>query len=67
MNGTEKTNFPLFMQDVTLPEDYYKQQDPYSIAPSCKVKVGAMAEYARKHGKKCWDLTKEEFAMFVVN
>lgn len=66
MNGTDKTksSLPVFMQGEPLPDDYYQPHDPYKTAPSCKVKIGAMAEYARKHGKKCWDLTKEEFAMF---
>ena len=66
MSGTEKINItlPVFMQREPLPENYFQPHDPYKTAPSCKVKIGAMAEYARKNGKKCWELTKEEFAMF---
>ena len=54
------------MRGEPLPEDYYEPQDPYKVAPSCKVKIGAMMEYAREHGKRCWDLTKEEFEQFKV-
>ena len=66
MSGTKNTNFPVFMRGEPLPEDYYEPQDPYKVAPSCKVKIGAMMEYARVHGKRCWDLTKEEFEQFKV-
>ena len=67
MNGTEKLNLPLFMQGEPLPEGYFEPHDPYKSAPSCKVKIGAMAEYARTHGKKCSELTREEFEMFKVS
>ena len=65
----EKTNLhlPLFMQGEPLPEGYFEPHDPYKSAPSCKVKIGAMAEYARTHGKKCSELTREEFEMFKVS
>lgn len=67
MNGTENMDLPVFMRGQPLPEGYFEPQDPYKVAPSCKVKIGAMMEYARTHGKKCWDLTKEEFDMFKVS
>ena len=66
MNGIESLSLPLFMREEPLPDDYFTPHDPYKVAPSCKVKVGALSEYARSKGKNCWDLTKEEFEMFKV-
>lgn len=67
MNGTEKIKVPKFMEGEPLPDDYFEPQNPYVLAPSCKVKIGAMAEYARLHGKRIWDLTKEEYKMFQAS
>lgn len=64
-NGKDM-ELPVFMQGTTLPDDYFKPQDPYKVAPSCKVRIRAMMEYAHAHGKRCWDLTKEEFEQFKV-
>ena len=51
MNGTDHMELPVFMQGTTLPDDYFKPQDPYKVAPSCKVRIRAMMEYAHAHGK----------------
>ena len=68
MNGIEQIEMELlvFMQGEPLPDDYFEPQDPYKVVPSCKVNIRAMTEYAMQQGKRCWDLTKEEFAMFKV-
>ena len=64
MNGTDTFVLPEFLIGESLPEGYFDPVDPYQDAPVCNYKVGAIVDYARRNGKKCWELTKEELEMF---
>lgn len=61
MNGI---SLPRFLEGEPLPHGYFDPPDPYSDPPLCNIDLGALMKYARTQGKKCWDLTKEEFAQF---
>ena len=64
MNGTEQRRIPKFLEGEPLPAGYYEPLNPYVNAPTCKINLGQLAAYVRKHGKTQWDLTKEEIKMF---
>ena len=64
MNGVEIYGLPKFLEGEQLPHGYYDPPDPYGNPPTRKVNLGAMLNYARKKGKRCWNLTKEEVQMF---
>ena len=60
MNGTK----PRFIQKSKLNPSYYKQPDPYVSAPSCHVNLLELSRYAKKQGKKLFELTQEEIKKF---
>ena len=62
MNGTK----PKFLEGITLDKSYYEQPDPYSNAPSCHVNLRELSRYAKEHGKRIVDLTKEEVERFSI-
>ena len=65
MNGTEKIRrVPKFLEGEPLPIGYFDPPNPYVSAPTRKVNLSALVAYARKNGKNCWELTKEEVKQF---
>ena len=65
MNGTEKIKrIPKFLEGESLPTGYFEPPNPYMSAPTRKVNVGALVAYARKTGKNCWELTKDDISVF---
>lgn len=62
MNGTK----PKFLENSTFNPNYYKRPNPYVNAPSCHINLLELSRYAKKHGKKLIDLTKEEVKMFSI-
>ena len=66
MNGISVVKIPKFMEDDTLPEEYYSEPNPYSEPPVSKYNLRAMVNYALSHGKKVTDLTKQEAELFIM-
>lgn len=65
MNGIERTRrVPKFLEGEPLPVGYFDPPNPYVSAPTRKVDLSALVAYARKNGKSCWELTKEEVKQF---
>jgi len=62
MNGMK----PRFLENVSVPEGYYEQPNPYVNAPSCRVNLLELSRYARKCGKKLVELTQEEVKQFSL-
>ena len=67
MNGISVVKIPKFMEDDTLPEEYYSEPNPYSEPPVSKYNLRAMVNYALSHGKKVTELTKDEAGLFINN
>lgn len=61
MNGMK----PNFITGEVKP-DYYAPPNPYTTAPSCHVNLMELSRYAKKHGKKVMELTKEEVEKFTI-
>lgn len=57
---------PKFMKDIQMGAQYYKEPNPYINAPSCHINLLELSRYARKHGKRIADLTKEEVKKFTI-
>lgn len=67
MNGIERMRrVPKFLEGEPLPAGYFDSPNPYASAPTRKVDLGALVAYARKNGKSCWELTKEEVKRFEL-
>ncbi len=67
MNGTKRVQkVPQFLEGEPLPKGYFDPPNPYSAAPTRRIDLSALVTYARKKGKNCWDLTKEEVSKFSV-
>ena len=64
MNGISITGLPKFLEGEVLPQGYFEPPNPYKEPPTRKINLGELVAYARKNGKKCWDLTKEEIQQF---
>lgn len=62
MNGT----MPEFLNTTSLPDGYFDAPDPYSLPPASGVNLLELSKYARKHGKKLADLSKEEVDSFAI-
>ena len=62
MNGMK----PKFLDGATLPENYYKQPNPYINAPSCYINLLELSRYAKREGKKIVDLSSEEVKKFSL-
>jgi len=58
---------PRFLYGVTLQNDYYKEPNPYKIAPSCNVNLLELSRYAKQQGKKLIELTGEEVRRFSIH
>ena len=55
---------PGFLDREQLPAGYFAKPDPYATAPTRKMNLSALVAYARKEGKDCWSLTKEDIQKF---
>ena len=64
MVGFNVASLPKFLEGETLPQGYFEPPNPYIEPPTRKINLGALVNYARSRGKKCWDLTKEEVRQF---
>lgn len=57
---------PRFLEDTVVHQSYYEQPNPYVNAASCHVNLLELSRYARKHGKKITELTKEEVQKHAI-
>lgn len=64
MSETETEKIPGFLEGEPLPSGYFNKPDPYGDAPTRKVNLSLLVSYARKEGKDCLSLTKEEIKRF---
>lgn len=64
MSGTETRRIPEFLRGEQLPPGYFDNPDPYANAPTRKMNLSALVAYARKEGKDCRSLTKEDVQKF---
>lgn len=64
MSGMATKKIPKFLDGEILPLGYFDPVDPYVDAPTRRINLGKLVEYAKLNGKTQWDLTKEEIKMF---
>ena len=57
---------PKFLQDVSLPESYFVQPNPYEDLQESDVNLLELSRYAKSIGKRLSDLSKDEINMFKV-
>ena len=48
------------------PQSYYEQPNPYVNAPSCHVNLLELSTYAKRCGKRLFELTQEEVKKFSI-
>ena len=54
---------PKFLEN-NIPTGYYEDVNPYKDAPRGNINLLELSRYARKVGKKLYDLNKTEVQMF---
>lgn len=60
MSGAETRRIPAFLKGEPLPPGYFDKPAPYVNAPTRNVNLSDLVAYARKEGKDCWSITKED-------